>query len=114
MSPKTVLTTDLMAGLKELRQSFLVWDNQRRLKVDIVLAALDEHEYTVDLDKALHTIDMLAQQNPSYRQLAPAAQKMLKLEYLELARSENKIKDDHERHERARLKLENFKKKGLL
>lgn len=114
MATKTVLTTDLITDLKKLRASFLDWDNQRRLKVDIVIEALDTKQQTVDLERVLKAIDCLSQNNEYYRQLAPAAKKMLVLYYRELARNEDKVKSDNERNARAKLKIETFKKQGLL
>lgn len=113
MCPKPVLKKDLVNDLKELRESFLKWDNQRRLKVDIILKSLDQQQ-TVNLERSLTNIDLLAQKDYRYHELAPAAKKMLKIHYLELARSDDKIESDHQRRERARLKLEHFKNKGML
>lgn len=106
---------ELIPLLIQLRESFMDWDNERRKKVDIVLHALNStDEVVVNLEETLKNIELLGIQDSSYTELVPAAKKLLRLHYCELSRTPEKIKTDNERYERARQKMEVFKKKGLL
>lgn len=74
---KEVKTKILKKDLLRLRHSFLDWDSERRRKVDLVLAALNEREKYVDLEEVEKGLNELAKDD----ELLPAAQKMLRLHH---------------------------------
>lgn len=109
-----VKTKDLERDLYDLRVSFLDWDDQRRNKVDVVLKSLNHNSTYVDLEKTMQQMTLVAKSNEYYKQLEPAAMKMLKLHYAELSRSEQKKAADNQRRMRALQKIKQFEEQGML
>lgn len=101
-----VRTKKLKKDLLRLRQSFLGWDSERRRKVDLVIAALDEKEKYVDLGEAQARLNEIARDD----ELLDAAQKMLRLHYSELSLTVTKRYEAWRRTSRARKKLRRWKK----
>lgn len=103
---KKVKTKKLKKDLLRLRQSFLDWDSERRRKVDLVIAALNEAEKYTDLEEAQARLYEIARDD----ELLDAAQKMLRLHYLELSLTVTKRYQAWRRTARARKKLKKWKK----
>lgn len=109
-----VKVSELEKDLIELKESFMMWDDQRRNKVDMVLKSLDKHEEYVNEEAVLKRLAIISQDNQYYTELEPAARKLFKLHFLELSRSNEKKEADSQRRQRAEKKLEQFQKDGLL
>lgn len=106
-----VKVSTLKRELEQMKEEFSEWDTQRKLKVDMVVKSLGHEPDYIDLETVHERLNKLSKQGRAYRELTPAAKKMLDVHYKSLARSQQKVAEDTARYEMALLRKEAYENK---
>ena len=100
----------LKASLMQERAGFAHWDNWRRLKIDLILEAIDSCPPRSDMLTLEAKITELAENSESLSEIKDSSIKIMRIHYLAITRTPDELRDYNERRSNAIKKLEEYRR----